>query len=88
MMTTGPVQRVEKHVLDGAGLWLKTGITVKASARRQVCRAGGCRLPEPSSGRNMRLPSVYAAIRGEGTIPAKKVVIAPLHLTLNFCWLL
>ena len=36
----------------------------------------------------MRLPSVYAAIQGEGTSSAKKVVIAPLHLTLNFCWLL
>lgn len=90
--TTGPVQRLEKHLLDGAGLRLKIDIVVKASARgRQVCGGGGCRRSAASA----RLRQEHAAAqclcssaRGEDAISAEKVVIAPLHLPPTFCWLL
>lgn len=67
VMRTGPDQRLEKHLLDGAGLWLKIGTMVKASARGRFAgwEAARSLQQEPSSGRSTQLPSVCAAATRE-----------------------
>lgn len=74
--TTGPVQRLEKHLLDGAGLRLKIDIVVKASARgRQVC--GG--------GRLLALRSKRQAQAGARSCPGEKMPSQPRKWLLPPC---
>jgi len=90
MMTTGPVQSLEKPLLDG--LQLKIAVIVKVLTRgRQVCRAGGRQLSATRAQlrqEHAAAQRVCSSIRGHDALSAKKVIIAPLHLTPNFCWLL